>query len=306
MTDPLVYLPFEPARLGEVPDGLSYEVFKATPGEALPESVRDVEFYVPAYRFDGYDSEVIAEMPSIKVVQTMTAGVEHVRPYVPEGVRLCNGRGIHDASTAEMTLTLILASLRGIPQFVRAQDNATWAPTGRPALADKRVLIVGYGQIGAAIEARLLPFEVEVVRVARRAKEGIHPIDQLPDLLPYADVVVLIVPGTAATTGLVDATFLSRMKDGALLVNMARGPVVRTDALVEALHTGRIQAAIDVVDPEPLPSDHPLWQAPNLLIAPHVGGATSAMWPRAYRLIREQLKRYAAGEPLVNVMTGDY
>jgi phosphoglycerate dehydrogenase-like enzyme len=168
------------------------------------------------------------------------------------------------------------------------------------------VLLVGYGAIGEAIHDRLRPFEVEVVKVARAAREGVHAIDELPDLLPDADVVILVVPLTAATRGLVDAGFLSRMKGGALLVNVARGPVVDTDALLAELRSGRITAAVDVVDPEPLPDGHPLWSAPGLLLTPHVGGASSAMWPRAHRLVRDQLARYAAGEPLANVMTGEY
>ena len=240
------------------------------------------------------------------MVQTLTAGVEHVRGYVPEGVLLCNGRGIHDTSTAELAVALMLASLRGIPDFVRAQGRAEWVPDMRPSLADKQVLIVGYGQIGEAIEARVLPFEADVVRVARSARDGVHAIDELPDLLPHADVVVLIVPGTDQTTGLFDADMLARIKDGALLVNISRGGVVDTDALVAELGSGRIHAALDVVDPEPLPSDHPLWHAPNLLLVPHVGGNSTAMQPRAHRLVREQLHRFAAGEPLANVMTGDY
>ena len=128
-----------------------------------------------------------------------------------------------------------------------------------------------------------------MTRVARSARDGVHAIDELPDLLPDADVVVLIVPGTDETTGLFDAPMLARMKDGALLVNVSRGPVVDTDALLAELQSRRIHAALDVVDPEPLPGDHPLWQAPNLLLVPHVGGNSTAMWPRAYKLVREQL-----------------
>lgn len=245
-------------------------------------------------------------MTSLRVVQTLTAGVEHVRPHVPAGVTLCNGRGIHDTSTAELALTLILSSLRGIPEFVRNQERGRWVHEVRPALADKRVLIVGHGAIGAAIETRLRAFEAEPVRVARTAREGVHALDELPGLLPTADVVVLVVPLTEQTRGMVDEAFLAAMRPGALLVNVARGAVVDTDALVGALETGRISAALDVTDPEPLPDGHPLWSAPNLLISPHVGGASSAMWPRAHRLVREQLLRFAAGEPLRNVMTGDY
>ncbi len=306
---PLVWLPFEPSELvlsdGQgPPDSLRYEV--VDPTRHIPESVTQVEVYVPPYLLDARVSEVLPQMTSLRMVQTLTAGVDNIRPQVPQGVMLCNGRGIHDASTAELTLTLILASLRGIPEFVRRQDQRQWQPQRRPALADRRVLIVGYGAVGEAIERRLVPFETEVVRVARTAREGVHGLDDLPSLLPGADVVVLAMPLTDETRGLVDAAFLALMKDGALLVNVARGPVVVNADLIVALESGRITAAVDVVDPEPLPSDDPLWGAPGLLISPHVGGASSAMWPRAYRLVRDQLHRYALGEEPVNIMSGLY
>ena len=307
VSEPLVWLPFDPEELGELPGGLRYEVHRRGEDGLGRLSLEDVAFYVPPYEGLRKDAELIAHMPGLEVVQTMTAGVDHIRPYVPPGVLLCNGRGIHDASTAEMALALTLASLRGIPGFVRAQDRQQWTHQPLQALADKRVLIVGYGQIGAAIEERLRPFEVAAVdRVARTAKPDVHAVTDLADLVPLADVVVLVVPATEDTRGMVDKDFLARMKDGALLVNVARGSVVVSDDLLAELRTGRISAALDVTDPEPLPVHHPLWSAPNLLVSPHVGGASSAMWPRAYRLVREQLERYAKGEPLVNEMTGDY
>jgi phosphoglycerate dehydrogenase-like enzyme len=301
---PLVWLPFEPALLGDPPDGLRYEV--VDPTLDVPGTVDQVAFYVPPYQVGPRLAEVLDRMSSLQVVQTLTAGVDNIRDRVPPGVTLCSGRGIHDASTAELALTLILSSLRGVPGFVRAQDRREWTPGWRPALADKRVVIVGHGAVGRAVEARLAPFEVEVVRVARSAQDGVHAIDELADLLPEADVVVLVVPLTGQTRGMVDAGFLERMKQGALLVNLSRGPVVVTADLVAALHADRVHAAIDVVDPEPLPPEHPLWRAPNLLLSPHVGGASSAMWPRAHRLVRDQLHRFAAGEELANVVVGDY
>ena len=304
MTDRLVWLPFEPSLLGDPPESLRYQV--VDPTREVPDSVGEVRFYVPPYMVGPKVSEVLAQMSSLEVVQTLTAGVDNVRAQVPDGVTLCNGRGIHDTSTAELALTLILSSLRGIPDWVRAQDRHEWRPGWRPALADKRVLLVGYGAIGEAIERRLLPFEVEVTRVARSAREGVHAIADLPQLLPHADVVVLVVPLTDETRGLVDARFLAAMPDGALLVNVSRGLVVDNQPLVAELTAGRLRAAVDVVDPEPVPADHPLWDAPGLLVSPHVGGASSAMWPRAHRLVRDQLHRYAAGEALVNVMSGDY
>ena len=307
---PLVWLPFDPADLesdeGGAPDSLRYVSHDpATDGPPGPWA-DEVRFYVPTYSFGVDHASLLAALPRLEVVQTLTAGVDHIRPLVPDEVTLCNGRGIHNASTAELAVTLMLASLRDIPGFVDAQHEGRWTQGWRPSLADSTVLIVGYGDIGADLERRLVPFEVEVLRVARSARTGVHTLADLPDLLPRADVVVLVVPGTAETRGLVDADFLSRMRQGALLVNVARGPVVVTDDLLEALQEGRVRAALDVTDPEPLPQDHPLWSAPGVLITPHVGGATPAMWPRAHRLVREQLHRWAAGQPLANVMTGDY
>jgi phosphoglycerate dehydrogenase-like enzyme len=302
---PLVWIPFDADKLGEPPARLRCETVVPA-GDDVPDSISEVEFYVPAYDLGPEQASSFAKMPKLKVVQTLTAGVDHVRDQVPEGVTLCNGRGIHNASTAELALTLTLASLRGIPGFVHDQDEGRWNHGSRESLADKTVLIVGYGDIGRDVERRLLPFEVDVLRVARAARDGVHALADLPDLLPRADVVILIVPGTSETRGLVDETFLGQMKSGALLVNVARGPVVVTDDLLAALQAGHVRAALDVTDPEPLPEGHPLWSAPNVLITPHVGGATPAMWPRAYRLVREQLERFAAGAPLANVMSGEY
>jgi len=300
----LVWLPFDPAELGDPPGSLTYEV--VDPTESVPDSVTDVEIYVPPYAVGPGVAEVIPRMTSLRYVQTLTAGVDNIRPAIPDGVTLCSGRGIHDTSTAELVLTLILASLRGVPSFVRAQDRHEWTPGWHPALADRTVLLVGYGAIGEAVEARLAPFECEVVRVARSARDGVRPISELPALLPTADVVVLVLPLTDETRGLVDDGFLAAMKEGALLVNVARGPVVDTPALVTALQSGRVRAALDVVDPEPLPADSPLWDCPGLLVSPHVGGSSSAMWPRAHRLVRDQLHRIARGEEPVNIMSGDY
>ncbi len=308
---PLVWLPFDVSDLDDPPAELRYERVRPTPDD-LPDSVAEVAFYVPPYDLGRDHGAVLGRMERLEVVQTLTAGVDHIRGEIPHGVLLCNGRGIHNTSTAELALTLTLASLRGVPDFVRDQQAGRWAQGWRPSLADSTVLVVGYGDIGRDIERRLAPFEVtEVLRVARSAREledggAVHAMADLPDLLPRADVVILIVPGTTETRGMVDAGFLGAMKHGALLVNVARGPVVVTDDLVAALHAGTVRAALDVTDPEPLPSDHPLWSAPGVLVTPHVGGATPAMWPRAHRLVGEQLRRFADGAELANVMTGEY
>lgn len=306
---PLVWLPFPPAGIDGLPDGLEYAHWDG--GEEFPTDPARCAFYcVPYMKGAPVARRPLSAMTSLRVIQTLTAGVDDIQPALaalPAGVRLCNARGVHDASTAELALALVLAALRDIPGFVRAQDAGQWRPGFRPALADKSVLIVGYGAIGSAIEDRLVPFECErVVRVARSARATergpVHPIDELPRLLPDADVVVLCTPLTEATRGLVGEGFLGHMKDGALLVNVARGPVVDTGALLAELRSGRLRAALDVTDPEPLPAGHPLWHAPGVLITPHVGGPSSAFLPRAHRLLRGQLERFAAGEPLRHVV----
>ncbi|NGO07705.1 2-hydroxyacid dehydrogenase [Streptomyces sp. HC44] len=304
-----VWLPFDAADIDGLPEGLNYRFWDGE--QDFPADPADCAFYVVPYMKSSEVSvRPMAEMTSVRVVQTMSAGIDHVQPglgLLPKGVQLCNARGVHDASTAELTLTLILSSLRGIPDFVRGQEHEEWRSGFRPALADKSVLIVGYGSVGSAIEDRLAPFEVaRVARVARSARETergpVHPITALPELLPDADVVVLITPLTEQTRGLVNAGFLARMKDGALLVNVARGGVVDTKALLAELESGRIRAALDVTDPEPLPKGHPLWHAPGVLISPHVGGPTSAFFPRAKRLLVDQLNRFVNQEPMRNVV----
>ncbi|MDX6257425.1 MAG: hypothetical protein QOJ11_3759 [Frankiales bacterium] len=248
----------------------------------------------------------LAMFTDLQVVLTQSAGVDWVLSQVPPGVVLCDASGVHDRSTSEWVLTAILASIRQIPRFVRQQDAHVWQAKDTTELAGRRVLIVGYGSIGSAIERRLAGFEVEITKVARRARAGVHSIDELPGLLPYADVVVVIVPLTDQTRGLVDAGFLAGLPDGALLVNASRGPVVDADALLAELHSGRITAAIDVTDQEPLPADDPLWLAPGLLLTPHIGGDTTNYRGRLHSLVRDQVVRHLAGEPLANVVENGY
>jgi phosphoglycerate dehydrogenase-like enzyme len=296
---PLAWVPYVEV-VPELPGSLRVEVYD---GESPPPDTLDaVEFYVAPYTFDRAPLELIGRMPALRVVQTLTAGYEHILPYLPGTVTLCNAGRLHDTSTAELAVALILASLRGIPDFVRGQDAGQWRHRRWRSLADRCVLIVGYGGIGAAIDRRLAGFEVDVLRVAASARDGVAPASALPDLLPRADVVVICVPLTGGTRGLVDRGFLARMRDGALLVNVARGPVVDTGALVAELLAGRLRAALDVTDPEPPPPGHALWTAPGLLLSPHVGGDSTAFVPRARRLIVDQLHRYAAGERLHHVV----
>lgn len=268
----------------------------------------DVEFWVPAFLHADPDAAraVLDRMPRLRVVQAQSAGVDAFVRLIEPPVQLCDARGVHGPSTSEWALTAILSVLREFPRFERARQDRRWDYAVTDELTGKRVVIVGAGDVGEQLAKRVRACDAETVLVARSARAGVHGIAELDGLLPAADVVVLLVPKTDETIGMVDARFLARMRDGALLVNGARGPVVDTDALLAELQSGRLRAAIDVVEPEPLPSDHPLWSAPNLLITPHIGGSVLGLTDRVARLIADQLRRFVAGEPLQNVVTGGY
>lgn len=299
-------LPYPASDVPGMPDDLPVTVWDGAGSPPDAESLATVEFLVIPYGHTDAAVPILARAPRLRVVQSLSAGVDDLVQFIPADVTLCNASGVHDTSTAELAVTLALASLRGIPDFVRSQDAEEWRTGSRPALADRTVMLLGYGSIASAIEDRIAPFECAFLRVARRARTTprgpVHPLDALPELLPQADVVILTVPLTEETHGLVDARFLARMPDQSLLVNVSRGSVVDTDALLAELTAGRLHAALDVTDPEPLPPGHPLWHAPHTLISPHAGGNSSAFLPRALRLIRTQVLHHLAGEPLENVL----
>ncbi len=241
-----------------------------------------------------------------RLVQSQTLGYDGIAEVLPRDVVYANATSVHETSTAEFALALVLASQRGLDDFVRAAQRGTWAPAWHASLADRTVLLVGYGGVGKAIEARLRPFEVNIVRVANSARIDdhgpVHATSELADLLPMADIVIVGVPLNASTDHMVDRRFLAAMREGALLVNVARGRVADTDAILAEAANGRLRFALDVVDPEPLPEGHPLFALPNVLITPHVGGASSAMPPRIARLVREQIDRMVRGEEPRNVV----
>jgi phosphoglycerate dehydrogenase-like enzyme len=244
----------------------------------------------------------------LRVVQTFSAGVDSLVEQVPAGITLCNATGVHDVGVAEWIMLAILSSYRGMLRYADLQRRATW---GRDRISGEdldgaRVLIVGYGSIGQAVETRLQAFGANVARVARTARDGVHPLDDLPDLVPDADVVISLLPLTSATRGAIGVSVLERMKHGALLVNASRGPVVDTDALLAATSAGRIRAALDVTDPEPLPDGHPLWSTPGVLITPHVAGDVRREEERAWRLVADQVGRLSRGQPLLNVVAEGY
>lgn len=270
--------------------------------EPWPETA---DFFLPPFG-QGEVVRRVLEKVEVKVVQTLSAGVDWILPLLPPGVVLCDGSGIHDVPVAEWVGMSLLALLKDLPGFFQAQGEGRWAPQVLPDLEGKRVLLLGYGSIGKAVEERLRPFGVEILPVAKHARPGVYTPQDLPYLLPQVDAVVVLLPLTPETRGLVDREFLSRMKPGALLLNAGRGAVVDTEALLEALREGRIRAALDVTDPEPLPPDHPLWRAPGVLITPHVAGLSQGFHRRAARFLADQVGRYLRGEALRNVVLEGY
>lgn len=292
-------------ELGEIPgvEWVAWELDGPAPRAHL-------DIVVPPY-WGGAELLERLDGTSVGLVQWQSIGYNGVDAHLPAGIPLANAATVHEASTAELALALLLAAQRGIPEFVRDGEAHRWDLRTFPSVADRRVLIVGYGGVGKAIDARLAGFEAHVTRLARTARTDrdlsgspveVRGFDRLAESLAEAEIVILAVPLTPETTGLIDAAALAAMPDGALLVNVARGRVVDTAALVRELESGRLRAALDVTDPEPLPADHPLWSCANALITPHAGGDSTAMLPRVVDLIRRQVARMQAGERPQNLV----
>jgi phosphoglycerate dehydrogenase-like enzyme len=289
--------------LGDLPDGVRCRLF-ARRGPA-PAEIVDAEFLVPSHATSGL-RERLPQMRKLRVIQTLSAGVDWIQPAVPERVTLCDARGARDAAVAEWVLAGILALLKRLPELRDRQRERRWDAIEPDDLAGRTALILGYGSIGYAVEQRLEAFGVEVVRVARRARAGVHAVTELAQLLPRAQVLIVLVPFTAQTDGLLTASMLSLLPAGALVINAARGRVLDQDALLSLLAAGRVQAALDVTTPEPLPRRDPLWHARGALITPHLAGDSPAASRNAFALVGEQVRRYVRGEPLANVVQDGY
>jgi phosphoglycerate dehydrogenase-like enzyme len=272
----------------------------------LPAEAAEAEVLIPPFLAGKRAVPLVDKLPELRLVQLLSAGAEVWLGRLPEGVALSTCRGAHGGSTAEWVVAVLLSFYRHLPYFLDAQRDRRWAFQVTDTLQDKRVLIVGAGDLGHQLARRLAPFDVTTTVVGRTARDGVHGEDELPGLLGSHDAVVLVVPLTSDTTGMVDAEFLSRMADGAILVNAARGPVVDTDALVAELRTGRLRAALDVTDPEPLPTDHPLWSVDGLLLTPHVAGSCTGREKRAYGIAAAEVARFVHGEEPHNLVHGEY
>jgi phosphoglycerate dehydrogenase-like enzyme len=313
------------------PSSLSTDLLRDFPPEVelipLPKDLDhdiDIDVWIPGI-FAGPAIRIWPRLRGVRLILALMAGTEWIPGLVGPHVTICNARGAHNISTAEWTISAILATLKYFPFYLDVQRTEQWKrrleasdhyagmtgdarpqfpPVALEELTGKRALLVGYGAIGKEIERMLAPFHVELVRVARtaRTEPPVHTVAELDSLLPQAEIVILILPSTPESHHLIGHRQLALMPQGALLVNAARGPIVDTDALIEALHAGHIRAALDVTDPEPLPEGHPLWSCPNLLLTPHVAGATPQFAPRALRIAAGELRRYIAGEPLKNVV----
>jgi phosphoglycerate dehydrogenase-like enzyme len=285
--------------VGEI-DGVEIVVWPQ--GQELPERADEIELLVPDYIRARSTMRQLGSLPRLRAVQLQTAGYDAVAHLVPDGLDLLSARGVHDDATAELALGLTIASLRGIDIAVR--ESGHWRQdTTRRSLADSNVAILGYGSIGRSVAVRMLACRAHVTGVASSARD-----DDLVGRVVTADdvdwtaqhVVVVVLPLSEATRHLVDAAFLARLSGGALVVNVGRGPLLDTDAVLA--ETGRLRFALDVTDPEPLPDDHPLWTAPGVLVTPHIAGGTTAMLPRIAALVRDQLERLRGGRPLLNLV----
>ncbi|MEU7531838.1 2-hydroxyacid dehydrogenase [Saccharothrix sp. NPDC042600] len=280
---------------------VKYEV-----GAPLPPEAAHAEVLVPKFLQSTDPAEFFARLPGLRLVQLLSAGAERFIGTLPDGVMLSTCRGAHGGSTAEWAIGALLAIYRDFPVFERARRERRWDYHVTDTLQGKQVLVVGAGDLGEQFRRRAEPFDASVTLVGRTARDGVHGVDELPELLPRFDAVLVVVPLTDETTGMVDAKFLAAMKDGAILVNAARGPVVDTDALVAELSSGRLRAALDVTEPEPLPADHPLWTVPGLFLTPHVAGSCTGHAERAYAVVASEVARFARGEEPRNLVRGAY
>lgn len=268
--------------------------------------IDEVDAVVLPYMSSKNFSEALRSARNLKIVQTQTTGYEGIPEMAGNGVAVASAAGVHAAATAEMAVGLAIASLRGIDVAVKNQLKGIWQPARFAGLADRKVLLLGVGGIGEEIARRLDAFEVELTRVGNTARTDdrgvVHGSDELIDLAAHHEVLIVITPLSDSTRGLVGKELLAALPDGALVINVARGAVVDSDALTAEVVSGRLHAAVDVFDPEPLPSDHPLWAAPNAIITPHNGGNTGAFWPRVVKLLRSQLEAFAEGRKPQNLV----
>lgn len=281
-----------------------FDVARYRPGDPWPSAYLDTTVVVVSYDSAAAVGARFADLPDLRLIQTLNAGYDQWLPHLPDGVMLSNGRGAHGGSSAEWVVAALLSIYRDLALFGRHQADGVWRPTVTETLIGKNVVVLGAGDLAVNLAARLTPFDTEVTLVGRHARPGVTAIDDLDSLLPDADAVVVMLPENRYTHHIIDAAFLAKLKDNAVLVNAGRGGAVDTDALLAELTSGRLRAALDVTDPEPLPAGHPLWSAPGLLLTPHVAGSTEGAWERAWNIAARQIAQYADGGRPSNLVAG--
>lgn len=298
-----------------VPRGLGFESLHTPasveavfyePGEPWPPGHLDATVVVVGYENAAAVGARFAELPYLRLIQTLNAGYEQWLPFLPDGVTLSNGRGAHGGSSAEWVVAALLTIYRDLRLFDHQQSEGIWRRKDTETLIGKRVVVLGAGDLANNLASRLAPFETEVTLVGRRARPGVHALADIDALLPDADVVVAMLPDDESTRRVIDAEFLAKLGDGTVVVNAGRGGSVDTDALLAELTSGRLRAALDVTDPEPLPADHPLWTAPGLLLTPHVAGSTAGAWERAWDVAMHQIEVFSKGERPPNLVAGRF
>jgi phosphoglycerate dehydrogenase-like enzyme len=299
-----LWIPDQAGRdaIGKLPDEVNCRLFprKGPP----PAEITDAEFLVPSHVTRGL-RELLSGMTHLRVLHTLSAGVDWLMPHVPAGITVCSAVGTRDSAVAEWVIGALLALTKNFPELRDHQREHRWQWTEPGDLAGRSVVILGYGSIGKAVEARLAPFEVDLIRVARTRRANVHPVSELPRILSECEVLIVLVPYTPETEGLLDHNMLTALPPGALLINAARGRVIDQERLLEHLRSGHLRAALDVTDPEPLPPGDPLWDAPGVLITPHLAGDSPAAGRNAFALVGDQVRRFMRDEPLVNVVGHD-
>ncbi len=279
-----------------------WKLFSAPIDTLSTSELSEITIYVPTYMGGKKSLDPISDLPNLRTVQLLTAGYEDVVPFMQNELILCNARGVHDFSTSELAISLILAHFKNLHEFAGNQSQGYWNHKTIGSLYGKEIAIIGAGSVAQRLKSMLAPFECKVTMFGQSARDGVEAISTAQATIGKFDCVVLLVPLTSETRNLVDSAFLAAMKDGALLVNVARGAVLNTEALCAELKRKRLFAALDVTDPEPLPKEHPLWELKNCTVVPHVGGDSTAFEPQAHAFLAEQFHRMAQGQQPINII----
>lgn len=282
--------------------------------DALAKMPHADAFVVSAAMWNSEFADAIAMSPQLTWIQVINAGFDNIESMgVPGHVTISTSGPVGATVVAEHALMLLLALIHKLPAAVDAQRRSEWLfPTlasGVTTLHGKEVTVVGFGPIGRAIVSLATTFGAKVTAVTKTARVGVETYDDLPSLLKRTDALVIAAPLTKITQHMINRSVFSQMKSGACLVNVSRGRIIDTDALVDALDSGVLAgAALDVTDPEPLPPEHPLWAQPNVIITPHIAWAGDGHDVRKQleEVVVENVRRFVLGEKIHYIAPIEY